>query len=336
MIYLNDPKYSEKLLVDRDAILEKVSDFNIFKFYYPELDLNRNTVSPFHKDRNESLRIFWSSKYNMFMFKDFGGSGLRGDVFVFVSKLTGLNYFETLVRIILDFNLDNYFNVDSTNKPISNPIIYSEEQIKSFVKDSVLLQYKSRIFMQPDLKYWGQFGVSISTLKKYKVLPITHIFINDEVIKADTHAYVYTEMKDNLFRYKIYQPLSKKMKWLNNMVEGTLSGWSQMADSGEMLIIASSLKDAMCLHDLGYENVIAPQTENYIHKPHIIDILKSRFKLIYIFYDYDDAGINASNKICKMYNLKQLFTMDNKLKDPSDFYRAKGGELLKQLIKEQL
>ena len=336
MIYLNDPKYSEKLLVDRDAILEKVSDFNIFKFYYPELDLNRNTVSPFHKDRNESLRIFWSSKYNMFMFKDFGGSGLRGDVFVFVSKLTGLNYYETLVRIIMDFDLEHLFNVNPSEKSLIKPIIYSEEQIKTFVKDSVLLQYKSRIFMQPDLKYWGQFGVSISTLKKYKVLPITHIFINDEVIKADTHAYVYTEMKDNLFRYKIYQPLSKKMKWLNNMVEGTLSGWSQMADSGEMLIIASSLKDAMCLHDLGYTNVIAPQTENYIHKPHIIDILKSRFKLIYIFYDYDDAGIRASNSICKMYNLKQLFTMDNKLKDPSDFYRAKGGELLKELIKEQL
>ena len=336
MIYLNDPKYSEKLLVDRDAILEKVSDFNIFKFYYPELDLNRNTKSPFHKDNNESLRIFWSSKYNMFMFKDFGGSGLRGDVFVFVSKLTGLNYYETLVRIILDFNLDDYFNVDSTNKPISNPIIYSKEQIKTFIKDSVRLEFKSRIFIQPDLKYWSQFGVSIETLKKYKVLAIEYIFINDEIIKADINAYVYTEMKDNLFRYKIYQPLSTKMKWLNNMVEGTLSGWSQMADSGEMLIIASSLKDAMCLHDLGYENVIAPQTENYIHKPHIIDILKSRFKLIYIFYDYDTAGINASNSICKMYNLRQLFTMDNKLKDPSDFYRAKGGELLKQLIKEQL
>ena len=336
MIYLNDPKYSEKLLVDRDAILEKVSDFNIFKFYYPELDLNRNTVSPFHKDNNESLRIFWSSKYNMFMFKDFGGSGLRGDVFVFVSKLTGLNYYETLVRIILDFNLDNYFNVDSTNKPISNPIIYSEEQIKSFVKDSVILDIKSRIFMESDIKYWGQFGISISTLKKYKVLPIEYIFVNEAIIKADIHAYAYTEMKDNVLRYKIYQPLSKKLKWLNNMVEGTLSGWSQMADSGEMLIIASSLKDAMCLHDLGYENVIAPQTENYIHKPHIIDILKSRFKLIYIFYDYDEAGVRASNSICKMYNLRQLFTMDNKLKDPSDFYRAKGGELLKQLIIEQL
>ena len=336
MIYLNDPKYSEKLLVDRDAILEKVSDFNIFKFYYPELDLNRNTKSPFHKDNNESLRIFWSSKYNMFMFKDFGGSGLRGDVFVFVSKLTGLNYYETLVRIILDFNLDDYFNVDSTNKPISNPIIYSEEQIKSFVKDSVVLQVKSRQWNYDDSKYWNSYGISTNTLDKYRVLPVSHIFINESIIVADKNAYVYTEFKDNLIRYKIYQPLSKKMKWLNNMVEGTLSGWSQTADSGEMLIIASSLKDAMCLHDLGYTNVIAPQTENYIHKPHIIDILKSRFKLIYIFYDYDNAGIRASNSICKMYNLKQLFTMDNKLKDPSDFYRAKGGELLKQLIKEQL
>jgi hypothetical protein len=336
MIYLNDPKYSEKLLVDRDAILEKVSDFNIFKFYYPELDLIRNTKSPFHKDNNESLRIFWSSKYNMFMFKDFGGSGLRGDVFVFVSKLTGLNYYETLVKIIIDFNLDDYFNVDSDIKPLSKPTIYSPEQIKSFVKDSVELQIKLRELRMADIAYWNQFGVRATTLKKYGVFPISHIFINENIIKADIHAYVYTELKDSILRYKIYQPLSKKMKWLNNMVEGTLSGWSQMADSGEMLIIASSLKDAMCLHDLGYENVIAPQTENYIHKPHIIDILKSRFKLIYIFYDYDEAGIRASNNICKMYNLRQLFTMDNKLKDPSDFYRAKGGELLKQLIKEQL
>ena len=159
---------------------------------------------------------------------------------------------------------------------------------------------------------------------------------NIGTIKAQNNAYAYTELKDNVLKYKIYQPLYKKLKWLNNMVEGTLSGWSQMADSGELLIIASSLKDAMCLHDLGYKNVIAPQTENYIHKPHIIDILKSRFKEIYIFYDYDDAGINASNRIKDMYNLKQLFTMDNKLKDPSDFYRAKGGELLKQLIIEQL
>lgn len=336
MIYLNDPKYIEKHIVDRDAILEKVSDFNIFKFYYPELDLNRNTYSPFHKDKNESLRIFWSSKYNMFMFKDFGGSGLRGDVFVFVSKLTGLNYYETLVRIILDFNLDDYFNVKPDIKPLLKPIIYSEEQIKSFIKDSVQLQVKLSELCMADIAYWNQFGIKATTLKKYNVFPISYIFINDDIIKADINAYAYTEFKDNLVRYKIYQPLSKKMKWLNNMVEGTLSGWSQMADSGNLLIIASSLKDAMCLHDLGYKNVIAPQTENYIHKPHIIDILKSRFKQIYIFYDYDEPGIKASNKVCEMYNLKQLFTMDNKLKDPSDFYREKDGELLKQLIIEQL
>ena len=36
-----------------------------------------------------------------------------------------------------------------------------------------------------------------------------------------------------------------------------------------------------------------------------------------------------------MYNLRQLFTMDDKLKDPSDFYRAKGGELLTSSRKEK-
>ena len=336
MINLNDPKYNERHLVDADEILTRVSDFNIFKYYYPDLDLNRNTKSPFHTDKNESLRIFWSSKFNKFMFKDFGGSGLRGDVFVFVSKLIGLNYYETLVKIIIDFNLDDYFNVDSDIKPLSKPTIYSPEQIKSFIKDSVVLEVRLRKWSQVDDNYWNSYGISTNTLDKYRVFPVSHIFINENIIVADKNAYVYTELKDSILRYKIYQPLSKKMKWLNNMVEGTLSGWSQMADNGEMLIIASSLKDTMCLHDLGYENVIAPQTENYIHKPHIIDILKSRFKLIYIFYDYDEAGIRASNNICKMYNLRQLFTMDNKLKDPSDFYRAKGGELLKQLIKQQL
>jgi len=336
MIYLNDPKYSEKLLVDRDAILEKVSDFNIFKFYYPELDLNRNTKSPFHKDNNESLRIFWSSKYNMFMFKDFGGAGLRGDVFVFVSKLTGLNYYETLVRIILDFNLDDYFNVDSTNKPISNPIIYSEEQIKSFVKDSVVLQIKTREWNIVDDKYWNSFGISRETLIKYRVIPISHIFLNDNIIKADELAYAYVEYKDGVARYKIYQPLSKKMKWLNNMIEGTLSGWSQLSDTGEILILASSLKDGMCVHDLGFKDMLASQTELYIYKPHIMAILKKRFKRIFVFYDYDNAGINASNKMCEMYDLEPIFTMKKETKDPSDFYRAKGGELLKELIKEQL
>jgi hypothetical protein len=34
-----------------------------------------------------------------------------------------------------------------------------------------------------------------------------HIFLNDKIILADKHAYCFTEFKDGIETYKIYQPL---------------------------------------------------------------------------------------------------------------------------------
>lgn len=336
MINLLDSKYSEKQLVDSELILQKVSDYNIFKYYYPELEVGCNTNSPLRKDKNPSFSVYWSKKFNRLMFKDFA-NGERGDVFVFLTKYLNLNYYEVLCRIVVDFNLDDFFYIkEELVKPATIPVIYTDEYVKALIKDAVRLQVKVREFEDYDYKYWGSYGISKSTLIKYRVKAISHIFINEDIIIADKLAYVYVELKDNVLRMKIYQPYSRKLKWINNLVEGTLSGWSQMKPTGDKLIIASSLKDAMCLHDLGFVNVIAPQTENYIHKQHIIDHLKSRFKQIYIFYDNDNAGITASNRMCELYNLKPLSTMTGDFKDPSDYYRGRGREELLKCIYKQL
>lgn len=336
MINLNSPEYNMKQPVDADLVLNKVSDYNIWKFYYPELVVNQLTNSPLRHDKKPSFSVFWSKRYNKLFFKDFA-TGKRGDVFVFLTEYLSLSYYEVLEKIVIDFNLTDYFYIKDIQISSSiKPIIYSDEYVKSLIKDSVRLNIKIRDWNKYDLQWWNTFGVNEYILKRFKVLPISHIFINDDIIKADKLAYCYTERKDNVLRFKIYQPLSKKMKWINNMVEGTLSGWSQMKDNGDILIIASSLKDAMCLYSIGFINVIAPQTENYIHKEHIINHLKERFKNIYVFYDYDKAGINASNRLKDEFNIKQLFTFTKELKDPSDFYRAKGREELLKLIYKQL
>lgn len=337
MINLDDNKYITKKLATTEDILAKVSDFNIYKYYCPELYIGCKIKSPFHKDSNPSLTLFYSNKYNKIFFKDFGGEGLRGDVIVFLMNYLDLNYGEVLQRIVTDFRLDDYFVTSETNlRPVRLPIIHSKEYIDKAVKESVSLEVKFRDWNDNDRKYWTSFGICKYTLERYRVKPISHIFLGEQIIIADKLAYAYIELKDDVVRYKIYQPMSKTLKWLNNMVEGTLSGWSQLDDTGEMLIIASSLKDAMTIHDLGFNNVIAPQTENYIHKQHIIDHLKSRFKKIYIFYDNDKPGIDASKRICDMYDLKALFTGVKELKDPSDFYRSSGDEELYTLIHEQL
>lgn len=336
MINLNDDKYKDKKMPESDEILKYLSDFNIFKYYYPELELSQTTNSPLREDRNPSFSVYWSKKYNKFMFKDFA-TGDRGDAFIFVSKLLGLNYFETLERIIIDFNLDNIFSTKKgILRPPVTPKIYDDNYIKSKIKDAVRLNVKAREWKSCDDKYWMSFGISRYILNKFRVIPISHIFLNDEIIKSDELSYVYVELKDMVERYKIYQPYSKKLKWINNLVEGTLSGWSQLPNNGDMLIIASSLKDAMCLYSCGFKNVIAPQTENYIHKQHIIDALKSRFNEIYLFYDYDTAGIMATERIIDMYGLKYIYTNNNKLKDPSDYYRANGRDELIKLINKQL
>jgi hypothetical protein len=339
MINISDNKYASKERPDSELILSKISDYSIWKYYYPDLEVNQLSNSPLRSDKNPSFSVFLSNKYGRLMFKDFG-NGDRGDVFIFLSKYLQLNYYEVLVRIIADFDLGDYFSVDlgsvkKTSKK-SIPKIYTDEDLKSLIKESARLNVKIRDWSIHDRDYWMKYGISKSTLMKYKVLPISYIFLNDDVITASKNAYVYREYKDNTLRFKVYQPYSESMKWCSNLVEGTLSGWSQLDENGDILIIASSLKDAMCLHDLGFNNVIAPQTENYIHKEHIINHLKSRFKSIYIFYDNDSAGIKASEKMINMYNLKNIVTDSPFCKDPSDYYYIQGRDSLLECINSQL
>ena len=198
------------------------------------------------------------------MFKDFA-TGERGNVFIFLMKLWNLSYIQVLNQVIVDFNLQDYFfTSDRIKSPKGSPVIYSSEYYDTIVKENAIIQITVRNWNNSDKLYWQGYGISNSTLNKYRVFPIEYIFLNDKIIKADKLSYAYQENKDGAIRYKIYQPYNKDLKWINNMVEGTISGFSQLDKWGTTLIISSSLKDAMCIHDLGFTNVVAPQTENYI------------------------------------------------------------------------
>lgn len=336
MIKLNDLKYYIKEFPSAEGILSHVTDLSIFKYYYPTLEVNALIHSPFRNDKNPSFGVFWSTRYNKLLFKDFG-TNLRGDVFVFLTHLWKVSYIQVLNQIVVDFNLTDYFvtNCDKRyNK--DTPVIYPEDYCNNLIKNNSVIQITVRRWNKEDVKFWSSYGIKKSTLEKYRVYPISYIFLNENIIKADKLAYAFREDKDNITRYKIYQPYSENLKWINNMVEGTLSGFSQLSQWGATLFITSSLKDAMCLHDIGYTNVVAPQSEGYIFKPHIIKDFKDRFDKIYVFYDNDDAGKKASRKLCLTYNLFPIFTDIFSYKDPTDYYKKLGKDKLLSCIKSQL
>lgn len=320
---LNDYRYKDR--VDEELIFKYITDYDVFNTYIEGLELGKAFHSPLREDNHPSFTVFYSRRYNKYMFKDFRlGSG---DCVVFVQKLLNLNKYEALVKIIQDFNLEDKFEF----KPIEKSIRKFEPVITKGLKPnlgSTKIQIKKRQWSNGDILYWKQYNVSIEILELFKAVPISYYFINNHPIKSRRLSYAYREFKDGELRYKIYQPEGDRTdKWFSNFVYGTLSGWRLLPEKGDLLIITSSLKDGLCLYSHGF-NILAPQTENYIFKKNVIEDLQNRFNRILVWYDHDDAGFIAAKKMKELYGLDYITTGFKENKDPSDLYKYNKEEFL--------
>lgn len=305
-----------KKLVSKEGILSHIQDIDIYRFYTnQEVELKGGMLSPLMKDTKPSFGYFQGEK-NEICFNDFRlGSG---DCIQFVQHFFGLNYFEALSRIVIDFDLQDYFyykQLDKDNNKKYNPDDYKsrEEVLKT---PTFRLGKKKRSWKAYDLAYWMQYGIDSLTLRRYRVQAIQYIFFNGEnPIYADKYAYCFIENKDNINTYKIYQPFSKNYKWLNNHNSSVWQGWEQLPEKGENLIITKSLKDVMSLNCMLDIPAVALQTESSNPKSHIIDELKERFDKIYLLYDNDfDKEVNWGQefaiKLCDKFDFTNLIIPD--------------------------
>ena len=124
-------------------------------------------------------------------------------------------------------------------------------------------------------------------------------------------------------KFKIYRPLaSKYTKWRTNLTNRHVQGLAEIPkDGGNLLIITKSLKDVMCLYEMGF-NAISPSSETTFIPKDIIDSLKKKWKHIVILYDRDAAGMQNARKYSKQYELDAIFVHKKfKAKDVSDAVR---------------
>lgn len=147
--------------------------------------------------------------------------------------------------------------------------------------------------------------------------------------------YGYFNKNDEL--YKIYRPYNDKHKFYKVMPY--IQGIDQISEKNPFLVICSSLKDAMCLESIGYNvDVIAPDSENTIIKPYVIENLKEKYKKVITLFDNDDAGLNAVNKYKALYDINGI--VSPLCKDISDAVRTHSvselHEVLKPLLKDTL
>ena len=326
-----------KKMVDKESLLQQISDIDIYNMYLTEpLSLKTLIKSPLREESNPSFGFFIGERSEI-CFKDFVlGSG---DCIKFVQLKFGLDYFEAMSKIVVDAKLTNDFIIKnmtpSTNINNNKSTIDRKELI---AKNNIKLSKKSRKFEAHDLAFWNGFGITHQILLRYNVSALSHIFLGDKIIVADKYSYCFTEYKDGVETYKIYQPYNTSFKWLNTHNSSVWQGWSQLPRSGETLVITKSLKDVMAITAICKLPAISLQAESVNPKYHIIEQLRNRFSFIYLLYDNDyDKDVNwgreFGKKLASEFKFIRIEIEDKlKSKDFSDLVKKEGKDFAKEYL----
>lgn len=305
-----------------DWILSKVTEYDIYAKYIGQFKVGMIYNSPFRKDKNPSFGIYYSKHTKQLLFKDHG-TGEYGNVIKFVSLFTGKTEYNDILSDIVD-----KLNITNNTKLVSSKqYIPPTETVIGVVRQE---------FTDIDINYWKQFNISINTLKKFNVNSIKYYLCNGIVkgtYKRENPMYAYKVYNN----FKIYRPLADKYtKWRNNLTDYDIQGYEQLPQKGDILFITKSMKDIMCLHEMGYP-AVSPSSESTFLPKDVLEQLKTRFKRIIILFDRDTAGVKRSRKLSRETGLEAIFINKKfKAKDVSDAVKANSFEEIKNWLNETI
>ena len=321
---------SSDAYLHKDSILCKISEYDIFRYYCHNFkNYGDKFCSELREDRSPTCSIVpWKGKV---IYKDFG-SGDSHDCFSYVQAKYGLTFSEAMRVIDTDFGLGLQ----------SGTVIKSQIAITYGTQDVIerrptKIEKKARQWNVEDKNFWSQFHIPKHLLTKFGVQPIDYFWINEARYRCHSLSYVYNING----RYKVYRPFETEGKWYSNTSKDDIQGWRQLKDNGDIVFLASSLKDVMCLNVLGYE-AIALQSEMQMPSTELIKQLSERFEVVAVLYDNDfekdaNPGQTMANKICAEFNLINIILPAHyKSKDISDLMRDHGVEVAEKIVKIQL
>ena len=307
-------------------LLDKLTDYDIYSYYVGQFKIGKLFNSPLRSDdKNPSFAIFKGMNGGLF-FKDHG-SGEGGNAIKFVKLYKNINTKDELERELLRI-------VRKMNPNSGNAIRTYSYSVDSGPTDIGIVRQP---FTDVDKQYWKQFHISIDTLRKFQVFSIKYFLCNRVVrgtYKETSPMYAY-KVDD---KFKIYRPLaSKYTKWRTNLTNRNVQGLSELpVEGGNLLIITKSLKDVMCLYEMGF-NAIAASSETTFIPDDILDSLRHKWKNVIMLYDRDKTGMLESRKYSKQYKLDALFVHKRfKAKDISDAVKDNSYNEVKQWLIQTL
>lgn len=288
----------------KENLMKFVQDVDVYALYTKKpITTKKSILSPLREEKRPSFGYF-IGKSGEVCFNDFVLG--KGDCIKFVQFLFGLNFYNAMSRIVIDFNLTAEFHFRDLGVSDRQFITSSDRSsILKMINVKPNFGIKRREWTLYDLEYWFRYAITKETLVAYNVFPISYIITGDHTIKTDKYAYAYGEYKDGIETFKVYQPYSKYIKWLSSHDDSVWQGWNQLPKKGKILIVTKSLKDVMSITEVLNIPSIALQSETIKPKNKIIEELKNRFDCVYILYDNDfTKKINWGEKFSKELSLE--------------------------------
>lgn len=320
--------YSTKtaITINLNDLLDKLDDYSIYSYYLGNIQIGKLINSPLRQDDKIPSFAVFRSNNGALLFKDHG-SGQSGNSLTFIKLYKNIktrNELEKeLLRIIRNVNPNNIIHKNT----------YNVKNNSNNIDIGIVRQPFTKI----DVDYWKQFHINLNTLKKFNVFSIKYFLCNRVVrgtYKESSPMYAY-KVYD---KFKIYRPLaSKYTKWRTNLTNEYVQGLAELPqEGGNILIITKSLKDVMCLYEMGFYAIAASSETTFIPE-HILKDLSNKWKHILLLYDRDKTGINKAREISKTYNLPAFFVHKKfKSKDISDAIKNSDFKIVKEWLIKNL
>lgn len=310
--------------ITKEFILARVSEEEVFEAYGVKVQAGM-FKSPLRRDLHPTCR-FYRNRSGRLVLRDYAGH-FYGDCFDLVSHVTRLSFYDGLKDVAKKFKI-----IDGVPRhPVISGITIGPRTICD-------IRIKEMKWDYQHMSWWEEYGIDIDTLALFNIVPVEKawlngfLYYNRDFTKKTEVVFAY---KFGGLDYKVYFPLRKERRFLHNNPD-ILQGYSQLPESGEVVVITKSLKDVVCLSLFGIP-AIAPMSETSVISDSVLEDLKENFKYVFALYDRDRTGHIASLNF-RRRGVKALLMPKGTTKDfaglcRQDLMQAK---LLADLFKESL
>lgn len=319
-----------------ERLLEKISEYDIFRYYMPRSDwqINVVTLSPFRNERTPSFII--GDKHGRLTFIDFGDTSKRGSCFDFVRMLFNVNLDEALKMIDRDLGLGM---TRTTNTQEYKRIISEYKQPIKMSKTYTSVQAVVRRFTKEELAYWAQYHISEDELKANNVYSLSKVYLNKQLVTSSLDELRFGYLYDD--RWKIYRPFAKdkRYKWVPNNVPITAMDGKEDIKQCDVAFINKSKKDYMVMKKL-FPCSCAVQNEGLgCFSPENVEYIKSNSASQILSFDSDVTGVENSQQITQMFdfgycNVPRKYLAQG-IKDWADLAKAHGMKAIEDYLIEK-